>query len=218
MLFCNRNVDTSDNNIRFNNAPLKFCTSTKSLGVFFDSSLSFIEHIDHVVSKISKNVGIFYKLKNLLPEDSLKNLYYSLVYPYLTYCILIWGGTYRTHLNKILLLQKKVVRIITKSRYLAHTDPLFKKMEILKINELYEFHLALYAYVNRNNFNYASHSHETRNRSDSQPAFNRLNLTQRSLSYAAPDILNSLPLSIRNSPSIGSFKRECKTYLLARYA
>ena len=217
MLLSNRNADTSNTNITFNNDLLKFCTSTKSLGVFFDSRLSFIEHTDHIVSKISKNVGIFCKLKHLLPEDSLINLYYALVYPYLIYCILIWGGTYPTHLNKILLKQKKVVRIITKSRYLAHTDPLFKKTGILKIAELYEFHLALYAYVNIDNFDYATHDYQTRHRSDPRSAFNRLDVTQRSLTYAAPQILNSLPLHIKNSPSIRSFKRDCKAYLLDRY-
>ena len=216
MLFSNRNADMN-NNIIFDNTPLKFCTSTKSLGVLFDSRLSFLEHTDHIISKISKNVGIFYKIRNLLPEDSLKNLYYTLVHPYLIYCVLIWGGTYCSHLNKILLLQKKIVRIITKSGYLAHTDPLFKRTGILKIQELYEFHLALYAYVNKINLNYATHSHETRHRFDPVPAFNRLSLTQRSLTYAAPKVFNSLPIVIRNSPSVGTFKKECKTYLLNRY-
>ena len=216
MLFSNRNADMN-NNIIFDNTPLKFCTSTKSLGVLFDSRLSFLEHTDHIISKISKNVGIFYKIRNLLPEDSLKNLYYTLVHPYLIYCVLIWGGTYCSHLNKILLLQKKIVRIITKSGYLAHTDPLFKRTGILKIQELYEFHLALYAYVNKINLNYATHSHETRHRFDPVPAFNRLSLTQRSLTYAAPKVFNSLSILIRNSPSVGTFKNECKTYLLNRY-
>ena len=41
------------------------------------------------------------------------------------------------HLNSLFLLQKKILRIMTFSPYLAHTDPLFKSLEILPIDNIF---------------------------------------------------------------------------------
>ena len=48
-----------------------------------------------------------YKARQYLNKSSLVNLYYSYVYPYLTYCIEVWGCAYPTHLQCLFLLQKK---------------------------------------------------------------------------------------------------------------
>ena len=51
--------------------------------------------------------------------------------PYLTYCVEVWGSTPDTHIDPLIKLQKKVIRILTFSPYLAHTEPLFKELNIL---------------------------------------------------------------------------------------
>ena len=211
ILFTNRSYDNLDDAIN-----LKLCNSSKSLGVIFDSQLSFSMHIENIVNKVSKLVGIFYKL-NFLPNKLLINLYYALVYPHLIYCILIWGGTYRCYLKSILLLQKKLVRIITKSEYLAHTNPLFFETGILKIEDLYEYHVAIYAFKNRQSFVQPSHGYITRNSNSFVPNFSRLNITQRSLRYCAPKLLNSLPSRVRDCKGLYTFKLLCKKYFLERY-
>ena len=219
MLYTNRHIDTSDSHSHMNidNLPLKFCANTKSLGVTFDSNLNFKSHIENIVGKISKTVGVFYKIKSLVPNQVLISLYYSLVYPYLIYCVLIWGGTFRSYLDKILLLQKKIVRIITNSEYLAHSDPLFHRTGILKIQEIYDYQLSIFAYKNQNNFTSFTHEYQTRFRDIAVPTFQRLSISQRSLSYAAPSMFNSLPNEVKNSRSLPMFKKKCKTYLLDRY-
>ena len=58
---------------------------TKFLGVTLDKNLSFQAHINEICTKLSKSVGILYKLKSFLPETILKNLYYTLVYQYISY-------------------------------------------------------------------------------------------------------------------------------------
>ena len=49
-------------------------------------------------------------------------------------------------MNKILLLQKKIVRIINKNNYLAHTDELFARTSILNIDDLIKYLLGIYAH------------------------------------------------------------------------
>ena len=210
----NQNIDQD---VCLNDEPLRLCEQTMSLGVIFDKNLSFKNHISHIVGKISKITGVFYKLKPFVPREILVNLYYSLVYPHLTYCILVWGGTYRTHLFNIELIQKKLVRIITNSEYLAHSKPLFHQTGILKIYELYEYHLGIFAFKNQSNFSHTTHNYATRNAGLFVPTFNRLTVSQRSLWYAAPNYYNSLPADLKNCNTIGVFKRKLKTFLLNRY-
>ena len=79
----------------------------KYLDVIIDHKLNWIEHFSYVKSKISKGIGIMYKARQYLSKSTLLNLYYAYIYPYMTYCIEIWGSATQSHLNCIFLQQKK---------------------------------------------------------------------------------------------------------------
>ena len=81
---------------------------TKFLGILIDDRLNWKEHISLICSKLSKCIAIIYKAKQLLDREALVMLYDSLFVPYLTYCSEIWGNTYKTNINCVHLLQKKV--------------------------------------------------------------------------------------------------------------
>ena len=81
--------------------------------------------------KISKSVGIIAKARFYLSSQTLMTLYYSHVYPFLTYCNVAWSSTYRSSVNCIYLLPKHLVRLITKPHYLAKTTPLFSQLKVL---------------------------------------------------------------------------------------
>ena len=76
------------------NNVLEQVAKTKFLGVYIDQHLEWKTHVNFIVAKISKSVGLLYKAKYYLPSNSLLTLYYALIYPYLTYCNLIWAPTY----------------------------------------------------------------------------------------------------------------------------
>ena len=97
------------------NNVLEQVDNTKFLGVYIDQHLTWKTHVNFIAAKISKSVGLLYKAKYYLPSKSLLTLYYALVYPYLTYCNLIWASTYVTNLQRIYLLQKRAVRAISKA-------------------------------------------------------------------------------------------------------
>ena len=77
-----------------------------------------------------------YRARSYLTKSSLRKLYFSYIYPYLIYCIEIWGISPQSNLRPLLLIKKKIVRIMTFSTYYAHTDPLFKDLNILTIDKL----------------------------------------------------------------------------------
>ena len=82
-------------NINIYNIERKSCI--KYLGIYLDEHLNWKSQIVHVNNKIATNIGIFYKLRHYLNIHMLKQLYYNLIYPYLTYGVMSWGNTYSTN-------------------------------------------------------------------------------------------------------------------------
>ena len=74
----------------------------KYLGVLIDDTteISWKHHISFICSRISRNSGIFLKLRHYISLQQLKQLYYNLVYPYLSYAVISWGSAYTSHLKR----------------------------------------------------------------------------------------------------------------------
>ena len=125
----------------------------KYLGVIVDCHLNWKEHILNVSKKIGRSIGIMYKLKKFMNTKMLKNIYYSLIYSHIVYGIQTWGSACPTELNKILILQKKAVRIITNNYHfpllpgpLVSSNPLFRELEILKVGDAFKLHVAKFIF------------------------------------------------------------------------
>ena len=109
----------------------------KYLGIEIDPQLNFKSHTDNVQSKIVKGLGILFKLNKILTSNALLMLYYALAHPHLTYGIFIWGCTYKSYLNTLQLSQNKAMRAITKQRSSDRITPIYRRLQVLKINDLY---------------------------------------------------------------------------------
>ena len=120
------------------------------LGVILDEHFSWKPQIQNVARKISKSIGIICKSSFYLNKNSLCTLYYSLVYPYLHYCASVWGSTYQSNLKHLITLQKRVIRIISKSTFDAHTNPIFKNLNILKFENLIKLQIGKIMYLYKN--------------------------------------------------------------------
>ena len=129
-----------------NNA-LEQVDNIKFLGVYIDQHLTWKTHANFFAAKISKSVGLLYKAKCYLPSKSLLTLYYALIYPYLTYCNLIWASTYVTNMQRIYLLQKRAVQAISKADYKALSKPLFPNLKILDVFSIYSLQVSSFMYL-----------------------------------------------------------------------
>ena len=137
MLFKSKQKKKSLNiNLVINNCEIKQVNEVVFLGVILDEHLSWKPQIAHVANKISKSIGIIFKSSFYLFKESMRTLYFSLVYPYLYYCNLVWASAYQSNLYRIILLQKRVVRILGGCSFDAHTDPIFKELRILKFHHI----------------------------------------------------------------------------------
>ena len=138
MVFGNSKHRNTTLQVSIKNSNIKRVYVTKFLGIFIDDRLNWKEHISLICSKLSKCIAIIYKAKQLLDKESLVMLYDSLFVPYLTYCSEIWGNTYKTNINCVYLLQKKVLRIVCNVDYRYHS--------ILKLFDSIELKTAMLMY------------------------------------------------------------------------
>ena len=122
-------------NLKTDGVNIQEVSTVKYLGVTFDSNLTWKNHVNELCSKLSKTVNIFSKLRYYVNVDILIMLYYSLIYPFLTYGIQVWGLTK----NQVTTLQKRVVRIMTFSEPRSHSGPLLKSLRLLKFSDIILF-------------------------------------------------------------------------------
>ena len=88
--------------------------------------------------KLSKTVGILSKVRHFVDNHILVMLYYSLIYPFLTYGVHVWGLTFLSFPTQLFIIQKKAIRIISFSEPKSHSEPLFKSLNLLKLNDVNE--------------------------------------------------------------------------------
>ena len=95
--------------------------------------------IEVICSKISKNLGIISKIRHILPSILTRSLYLTLIESYINYCNLVWSSSGKSQvLNRVLKIQKRYARLISFSSYRAHSHPLFKKLSILTVYQIYQ--------------------------------------------------------------------------------
>ena len=211
--------------IKFMRKKISRKTSVKFLGILLDAHLSWKQQITELSKKLARTVGIFYKIRHFVPLETLKVLYFSLFYSFVSYGIAVWGLTHKSLLNPLIISQKKIVRIMCFEEPTAHTEPLFKKLQFLKVRDIHELQLLSFIYDCQNKIApahfhsyftpcYGVHSINTRQASRGDLFLTRKTTFQygiRSIQYSGAVLWNSLPVSIRNSPSHLTFVSKLRT-------
>ena len=133
---CTIQLEIYNNDLK-ESVPLEQQTFVKYLGILIDNNLSWKYHIDYISSKVSKGIGMIARLRHLVPFATLLNIYRSLIEPYISYGLIAWGQAANIHLNKILILQKRALRLMYFADSKAHSAQLFVHSRILPVTMLY---------------------------------------------------------------------------------
>ena len=224
MLFTN-NIRDAAISITANGQSITEITETKFLGVILDNKLTWDAHIKYISQKISKSVSILRMLKYTFPTNALKTIYHSLIYPYYTYCNLIWGCAANTHLEPLVLLQKKCIRNISKAGYIDHTEPLFSEHKVLTVKEIYSYNCSKFIFQCYSNSNYLYfknklkrnndfHNYNTRDSNLLRPIYTRLHKFTNSFLSKGIHMWNLIPERIKSYRSFDTFKIKVKRYIL----
>ena len=207
---------------------LEETNSFKYLGVYVDNRLTWSDHIKVICKKIAKNIGIMSKLRHYLDLDSLRKVYFSLIYPYLQYGIVTWGNTYESRLNQLHVLNNKVLRIITFSDFKAHAPPIYKSLGILQLKDIVYLQKCMFIYDYHNNnlpdafsnyFKTISEIHQYNTRSSvlgyHLPPVSS-NFGKFSIKFSCSKIWNSIDKNIKVLPR-KSFQKKIKDIRLQSY-
>ena len=211
-----------------NNSIITRVRATKFLGVIIDEKLTWKDHISLVRSKLSKTVGIVYRIRHLFNRSALFILYCSLFLPYLTYGAEIWGNTYKSNTQCIFLLQKKIVRIVYGANFRDHTDVIFQDLKFYDLVKLKICEVMYRAFnktlpVNLNNiiFFYLLFVNQTVclicvKKQDFVHKYTRTNLKAISVSGVGAKLWNELDSNLRNTKTIlllHKYQMGCTTHV-----
>ena len=136
--------------------------------------------------------------------------------PYLIYCNLFWGGSAKCYVDKLYILQKRAIRIISNASYLEHTKPLFINENLMDVHKMYDFSCSLYVFQHRQKNRHSDNLYNTRNSNSLLVKFQRLFLCKKSVYYNASMIFNALPIEISSLKSLRKFKINLKKHLIQR--
>ena len=130
ILFCGKKRICETPPLLIFNSEIERKENTKFLGIYLDEKLSWKKHANYVAGKLSRMIGVFSKIQENLSISALKTLYFSFFQSSLQYCIFFWFYVSSDIRNKIMRLQKKAIRIVSKSPFDAHTNEQFDQLKI----------------------------------------------------------------------------------------
>ena len=185
-------------------------------------------HITKIATKIRNIIGIMYRIKHMVPSNILLTIYNALIRPHINYCLKCWGFNQ----ERIFKLQKKAMRIIRSSGYLSHSEPLFIKLNVLKIDGLFTHQLLNFCYdlINKNlpaYFNNMSsllqpitYHHNIRQRKKYSLPLVKHVFARKCMRFCIPDILNKTSNMITDKIKTHSrkgFTAYIKLFLINKY-
>ena len=139
LLFSPKNKQKKPIEVKLGNIVLHESEYISFLGIYIDNKLSFKQHYTKVYDKVKKGLNGLILTKHKLTYRAKMNIYNSLVHAHLTYGALIWiTNITNKQLKSLATLQKKAMRIIFNTKYNSHTNNLFAKSKITKVNDIFE--------------------------------------------------------------------------------
>src|SRR6218665_1221630 len=226
ILFRSPREKINDINLYLNKIPITRSHTSKFLGVIIDQYLSWKDHIALVCKKVSENIGIIAKIKYCLSFQNLKNLYYTLIFPYCDInCNIVWGSYYKSSLKYLNTLHKKIIRIICGLPWYASTNQSFCELHLLSLENINSYQILLFMFSFHNNLlpksllntfaldikkNSDFHSYNTRSSFHYRSQYARINTRLFSFVCTGPILWNRLPNTLKNTYTLASFKRNLK--------
>ena len=200
--------------------------SIKYLGLFIDDKLSWHDHVNYLSSKVSSLTGILYRVKNFLPMNAKRNIYFALIYSILIYCVEVYANVSKCTLHPLIIKCNRLLRMIQQKPRRVSLYDLYSTFDTLPIDLLFEFYTGKFIHKclwNRSSIpsilsdyflqGTSLHTYDTRHKKNFliQPKF-----SPKSILFYGPLMWSKLPINLQNNPSLNSFLNDYKLHLLNR--
>ena len=201
----------------------------KYLGLIIDDKLTWKAHISYLKGKLSRSLGILYKLRHLVSKKVLITVFHSLFLSHLNYGILCWGRSSKTVIKPLIILMNKALRCINFCCPREHVEQFLLKDHLLQVNEIFQMELAKFMYKYNNNslpgcfnsyFTKVNDKHSYNTRASQSNFFiprKQCSKGQYGLDFLGPGLWSRIPESIKNQKTLTLFISSYKPILLKKY-
>ena len=196
---------------------IQSAAKVRNLGAIFDSNMSF----NNQISNISRSVR--YQLRNLsfirkcLTKDATEQLIHALISSRLDFCNSLLSGLPFQQINRLQSLQNSAARLVTLTKKTTHITPILKSLHWLPVQKRIKFKILIFVYraIHHLAPKYIQDSRHIYRPSRSLRSSTSLLLQvprtfhtwgDHSFSHMGPTLWNSLPFSLRNAPTLLTFK------------
>ena len=200
--------------------------NTKYLGITIDELTTFKEHAHNVANTLKKICGIFYKFRTRLPSSSLKTIYFAMIHSHINYGIAIYANTTDNHLDPLIKMNNKILRILQNKPIKTPVELLYKNFKTLQIQQLRDFNIIslIHKFVHSRQelpeiyhsyfiYNSEIHSHKKRKSSALHLTQTNSSLGQRNIKFMGSQLWNKIPTSIKMINKFNIFRKKLKIIL-----
>lgn len=200
--------------IKINHQSVEQVNYTKFLGITLDHKMTWERHIDSLTCKLGSACFLLRQLRNTVTKEILRLAYFGLVQSTLSYGLIFWGSS--AHLDKVFIMQKRIVRCMVGVHPRTHCKEIFKRINILTLPSLHIYLLILNIKKNEHLFirNSSVHTHNTRNKNNLYSPFSRLAVGQNSHIYQGILCYNKFISLCGEISNFNKFKTILYEYLL----
>ena len=200
--------------------------TTKNLGVMFDTNFRYESHVSGLMQKCYSKLKILYIHKDILSTDIKLRLCDSLILSVVSYCdVVYWPALTIREKTSLQKLQNSCLKFCYSARKFDHVTPLLQASQWLTLDERFRVHLAtlVHRVVLNNSPSYLFeklvrgsdvHERSTRHRFRFNVPKHRTAMFQRSFSYNAIKIYNTLSKEVVSRTSMTTFRRAVRSFIV----
>jgi len=165
----------------------------KYLGILLDQHSKWNKHIDYLCSKLKYLIYIFYKINKIKNIDIIRKIYFAYAHSLFQYINEVWGAAYDTHLKKLFILQKHIIRAALGRPRLYPSRDIFLEFKVPTIRQNYMKNIILH--INKNKSNIPAHitPHNTRPNNRFNTELIKLTICRHQFTYYCSYIINKIP-------------------------
>ena len=217
-----------DKEINICGVNIQFLDKIKNLGVYFDKNFTMSTQVNHMIRSMYLELRNIAKVRDLIDAQTAARLVVSFVLPRLDYCNSLLAGISAENVQKLQVVQNNAARLILKKRKFDSATPMLRSLHWLPVERRLQYKIALIcqkcmygtapSYLQGMVKAYTP-ARQLRSSFDTcilvVPRMRLKTVGEKSFSFLAPKVWNSLPQTIRTLNCESTFKSKLKTYLFS---
>ena len=227
MLLCSRqkrqHISDPKLNLTLHDQVIVQAESYKYLGITLDQNLTFSIHVENVIKKINRSLGVLKRTSSFLPLSNRVILYNTLVLPHFDYCSTLWDVCHDTYISRLQKLQNRGMRIILGCHRRTHISDMLFTLKWLNVRQRFILLkcIIMFNIINGKTPNYLktvspdiTHNYGTRSKT-SKNIFHTLD-HPKSLKHTGTSLWNNLPSKVKQQTTLSSFRKYCTQYIIGK--